>query len=402
MKYVVVLCDGMSDRPLDELKGKTPLEVADKPNMDYVASHGNNGMLKTLYTDLPADSGVANLTVMGYDPHKYYPGRGPLEAMNMDLHLSERDVALRCNTVSERNGVLVDYSAGYITSSESKVLMRLLDRKLGGDKIEFHSGVAYRNLLILRSDYSPCVECQPAHDIVGKKISENMVKPMKPEAKETAELLNRLILDSKKILEGHAVNENRAKEGRNTCNMIWPWGPGRKPKMPSFRSMFGLEGAIISAVDIIKGIGRVAGLDVIDVKGATGYLDTNYEGKADAALKSLEKRDFVYVHLESTDEAGHEGSVEHKIRAIEDIDKRVLGRILDGLDGEYTVGVLPDHATPVSTRTHTDEPVPFAVYSTGKPKRDSVVKYSERDAKKGHYGLREGVEFMRLMTGGAA
>lgn len=400
MKYIVVLCDGMSDRPLRGLGGRTPLEVAEKPGMDYIASHGNSGMLKTIYSDLPRDSGVANLAVLGYDPHEYYPGRGPLEAMNMDVRLRESDVAFRCNTVTERDGVLVDYSAGHITSIESRKLMKCLNGELGNKKVEFHPGVAYRNLLILRSDYSPDVECKQPHDIIGCKIADNMVRAVKPGAEKTAALLNELMVKSKSVLENHPVNVKRAKEGKNTGNMIWPWGPGRKPKIPSFKKLFGLTGSIISAVDIIKGIGRVAGLEVIEVKGATGYLDTNYEGKAKAALKSLKERDFVYVHLESTDEAGHEGSVEHKVKAIEDIDKRVIGRILDGIKGDYAIGVLPDHSTPISVRTHTDEPVPFTVYSTRKPKRDSVRKYSERDARRGYYGLRDGVEFMHIMTDG--
>lgn len=400
MKYIVIVCDGMSDRPLKELGNKTPLDVARKPNMDYIASHGNSGLLKTIYKDLPADSGVANLTVLGYDPHRYYPGRGPLEAMNMNIDLKESDVALRCNTITERDGILVDYSAGQISNEESREIMEYVNEELGNNFVRFYPGIAYRHVLVLKSKYSPHVECHPPHDIVGGRISENLVRPLNPKAEETASLLNRLVSDSKEILEDHPVNAKRVKKGKNPGNMIWPWGPGRRPKMPSFRRMFGAGGSIISAVDIIKGIGRVIGLEVINVPGATGYLDTNYEGKADAALKSIKEKDFVYIHIESTDEAGHEGNIKHKIKAIEDIDKRVIGRIMDKVEGDYTIGVLPDHATPISVRTHTDDPVPFSVYSTKGKKKDFVRVYSERGAKKGHYGIKEGIEFMEIMTKG--
>ncbi|MFH1125539.1 MAG: cofactor-independent phosphoglycerate mutase [Candidatus Altiarchaeota archaeon] len=398
MKYIVVLCDGMSDRPLSELKGKTPLEVANKPNMDHIASHGNSGILQTIYKDLPKDSGVANLTLLGYDPHKYYPGRGPLEAMNMNVNLGVNDVALRCNTITERDGILVDYSAGKITNEESREIIEYVNNELGDKYVSFHPGVAYRHVMVLRSKYSPDVDCKPAHDITGRSIEENLVRPLNSKASETAELLNRVIFKSKEILEDHPINVKRAKQGKSKANMLWPWGPGRKPEMPSFRSMFGVTGSIISAVDIIKGIGRIIGLEVVNVPGATGYLDTNYEGKAEAALKSLKERDFVYIHLESTDESGHEGNIEHKVKAIEDIDKRVIGRILDNIEGDYTIGISPDHATPVSVRTHTDDPVPFTVYSTKGEKKDKVKTYCEKEAKRGYYGLRDGMEFMRIVT----
>jgi len=400
MKYIVVVCDGMSDRPLEKLGGRTPMEAAHKPNMDSIAARGNSGMLQTIYQDLPADSGVANLSLLGYDPHKYYPGRGPLEAMNMNIDLMPGDVALRCNTITEKEGVLVDYSAGHITNEESGELMEYLNEELGDEFVSFHPGISYRHVMVLRMKYSPDVDCQPPHDIVGSKISENLVKPLNDKAVETAQLLNRLILASKDLLEDHPVNARRAKAGKNPANLIWPWGPGRKPNLPSFRRMFGVHGSIISAVDIIKGIGRVAGLNVINVPGATGYLDTNYEGKADAALASLKDGDFVYIHIESTDESGHEGDIKHKVKAIEDIDGKVVGRILEKVGGDFTIGVLPDHATPIAVRTHTDDPVPFAIYSTKREKKDNVKVYSEREAKRGYYGTLDGPKFMRIMTKG--
>lgn len=367
--------------------------------MDLIAEKGCLGVLKTMYTGLPLDSGVANLVVLGYDPHKYYSGRGPLEAANMKLDFGEHDVAFRCNTITEKDGIILDYSAGHITNDESKQMIEYLDEKLGGNRISFHPGVGYRHILLLKEDYSDEVICQPPHDIVGGEIRKNLVKPKSPDGKKTAETLNKLIQESKRMLEDHPVNKRRRTEGKNPANMIWPWGPGRKPSMPSFREKFGVTGSIISAVDIIKGIGVCIGLDVINVPGATGYLDTNYEGKADAAIESLNNKDFVFIHIESTDEAGHEGSIKNKIRAIEDIDKRVLGRILGKIDDvsqDYVISVLPDHATPISVRTHTDDPVPFAIYSS-KKRGDSVKKYTEKDAKKGVYGVREGTEFMKLL-----
>jgi 2,3-bisphosphoglycerate-independent phosphoglycerate mutase len=397
MKYIVVVCDGMSDRPLIELGGRTPMEAAEKPNMDSIAARGNNGILQTIYPDLPADSGVANLTLLGYDPHKYYPGRGPLEAMNMNINLAQADVALRCNTVTVKDGVLADYSAGHITNEESKELMEYLNEELGDEFVSFHPGIAYRHVMVLRSKYSPDVECQPPHNIVGGRISENMVKPLNKKADETAALLNKLILASKDLLDDHPVNAKRVKAGKNPANLIWPWGPGRKPSMPSFRRMFGVHGSIISAVDIVKGIGRVVGLNVINVPGATGYLDTNYKGKADAAIDSLKDNNFVYIHVESTDESGHEGDIEHKVKAIEDIDRLVVGRLLEKIGGDFAIGILPDHSTPIAVRTHTGEPVPFAIYSTTMEKKDNVKVYSEREAKRGFYGKLDGPQFMKVM-----
>lgn len=396
MKYIVILADGMSDRPLGELNGKTPLNVADKPNMDLIAERGTSGLLNTMYPDLPLDSGVANLAILGYDPRKYYPGRGPLEAARLNLKLGEKDIAMRCNLVTEKDEKLDDFSAGHIGNDEAAKLITFVNEKLGTGGVEFYPGVSYRNIIVLRDNYSERLECKPPHDIIGKEIFKNLIKPQSTEARRTAELLNELTLRSRELLGGHEINKRRAGQGKNPANMIWLWGPGRNPKIPSFESMFGIGGSVISAVDIIKGIAQIIGLNPIDVPGATGYIDTNYEGKVDAALKSLKDEDFVFIHLESTDEAGHEGSIEHKVQAIEDIDKRVVGRLMDNLEGDYSIGVLPDHATSISLRTHTDDPVPFSIYSTKKD-GDSVQKYSENDAAKGSYGVRKGTEFMGLL-----
>ncbi|MFH1788551.1 MAG: cofactor-independent phosphoglycerate mutase [Candidatus Altiarchaeota archaeon] len=397
MKYIVVCGDGMSDRPLKELGGKTPLEVAKTPNMDYIAGNGEMGLLKTMLEGLPKDSGVANLAILGYDPLKYYPGRGPLEAANMRIQLKEDDIIVRCNTITVDGNVIVDYSGGHISSAESHELVNYANEKLGGDDIILYPGVAYRHVGVLKNHFSDEISCHPPHDIIGGRVDENMILPVDESAKETADVLNRIMTESKSLLENHPVNQRRVAEGKRPANMLWFWGAGKKPVMPSFRQLFGLSGSIISAVDIIKGIGISAGLEVVDVPGATGYLDTNYEGKADAALKSLERLDFAYVHVESPDESGHEKNIEHKIQAIEDLDKSVIGRILEKIRGDYVIGVLPDHATPISVGTHTDDPVPFAIYSPKNKKNKRGVGYSEENAKKGVLGMKDASTFMKLL-----
>jgi len=401
MKYIVVLGDGMSDRPLKKLDGKTPLEVAKKPNMDFIARNGCCGLLKTLSEDMPLGSDIANLSVLGYDPKRYYTGgRGPLEAASMGIKLDKEDIALRCNLITEKNGILKDYSGGHISTEEARELINFVEKKFGTREIEFHPGVGYRHILVLRSNrYSTAIHCNPPHDIVGKKIVDNLVKPLDESGKETSKLLNKLILESKDILKSHPVNLRRKKNGKLIANMLWFWGAGRKLELPKFKERFGLNGALISAVDLLRGIAVYLGLDVIDVPGATGYLDTDYEGKAERAIKSLETRDFVYIHVEAPDEAGHEGNINKKIKAIEDLDKRLIGKILNSLKGrKFTIAVLPDHATPIEVRTHTTDPVPFAIYSTER-KGDFVESYSEKSAEKGSYGIKEGTEFMRLLLG---
>lgn len=401
MKYIVVLGDGMSDRPLKELGGKTPLEVAKKPNMDFIARNGRCGLLKTLSGDMPLGSDIANLTILGYNPKRYYTGgRGPLEAASMGIKLDKEDIALRCNLITEKNGTLEDYSGGHISTEEAKELINFVEEKFGTQDIEFHPGVSYRHILVLRSDrYSADIQCMPPHDIVGKKIVDNLVKPSSESGRDTADLLNRLILESKNLLKSHPINLNRKKNGRLTANMLWFWGAGKRLELSKFKEKFRLNGALISAVDLLKGIAVYLGLDVIDVPGATGYLDTDYEEKADKAIEALKKRDFVYIHVEAPDEAGHEGNIDKKIKAIEDLDKRLIGRILNSLkSGEFTIAVLPDHATPIEVCTHTLDPVPFAIYSTERG-GDSVKSYSEKSAGKGSYGIKEGIEFMNLLLG---
>jgi len=397
VKYVVVCCDGMSDLPIPKLSGKTPLEAADTPNMDSLAQGGECGLLQTMVSGLPQDSGVANLAILGYDPVKFYPGRGPLEAANMGIVLDSSDVILRCNTVTVEYGVLVDYSGGHISSGESRKLVEYGNEKLGGGPLKIFPGVSYRHVAVLSGDFSADIACKPPHDIIGGKVEDNLIEPIDSRAGETSEKLNGIMLDSKEYLEDHPVNINRIQNGLKPANMLWFWGPGRKPSLPAFREKFGLSGSVISAVDIIKGIGASIGLEVVNVEGATGYLDTNYEGKADAAVESLKSVDFTYIHVESPDESGHERNIEHKIQAIEDIDKRVLGRLLDKLEGDYVIGVLPDHATPISLGTHTGEPVPFLIYSTLREGSRSCESFSEKNSSNGIFGVKGAEEFINLL-----
>ncbi|MBN2250749.1 MAG: cofactor-independent phosphoglycerate mutase [Candidatus Altiarchaeota archaeon] len=400
MKYVVVIGDGMADRPIKDLGYKTPLEAAAKPNMDRIAREGRCGLLKTLSGDMPLGSDVANLSVLGYDPKKYhYGGRGPLEAAAMGIALKEGDIAYRCNLVTEEGGILRDYSGGHISSGEAGILMEHVNEKLGTGNMEFRPGVGYRNLMVLRDssvDWSDIVETAP-HDIVGRSVKGNLLKAGNKEAEPVAEMLNRIMLDSIKMLGEHPINRMRVAEGKLPANMLWFWGGGGKPSMPSFREKYGLKGCMISAVDLLKGIAVYAGLEVINVPGATGYLDTDYAGKAACALSALERCDLAYLHVEAPDEAGHEGNYREKIKAIEAIDEKILGRISRELEGsEHAIALLPDHATPVEARTHTPEPVPFAIYKSSS-EGDAVGTYTEKAAKEGSYGLRQGIEFMDLL-----
>lgn len=333
MKYVVLVGDGMADYPLEALGGKTPLQVAHTPNMDFISAEGKTGIVRTIPDGMYPGSDIANLSILGYDPRKYYTGRGPLEAASMGISLGEGEVAFRCNLVTVKEGVLVDYSAGHISTEEGRVLIKLIDEKLGSKSISFHPGISYRHLLVLKGCEN--VSCVPPHDIVGQPIEENLPSG------ECSGMLKKLMHDSRSILGEY---------------MIWPWGPGKAPHMPSFEGKYGLSGSVISDVNLIKGIGRCAGLQ--------SYLDTNYKGMVDYALSSLENKDFVFVHVEAPDEAGHMGDIEAKIKAIEDFDENVVGTMLDGLSWGYKIMVLPDHPTPISLRVHTPDPVQYAMFST--------------------------------------
>jgi 2,3-bisphosphoglycerate-independent phosphoglycerate mutase len=403
MKYILIVGDGMADYPVPELGNKTPLQAANKPNMDMIATKGRNGLLKTVPDNLTPGSGTAILSVLGYDPIRYYTGRGPFEAAARNIKLYKNDVAYRCNTITEKDSKIVDYSGGHITSIESAQLIEALKTKLEKpDNAEFFAGLGYRHFLIIRNYINDeIVEVTPPHDAIGTEIFDILPKAKTPEAQSTADLLCRMILDSKQVLEDHPVNIARKRSGKRPANMIWPWGGGKTPVMPTFKEKYDVTSAVISAVDLVKGIGVYAKMKIIEVPGATGLYDTNYEGKADYALEALEKYDMVFVHVEAPDEAGHSKDYELKVKTIEDLDKRLLGRLLDGLKEECVVAVLPDHPTPIRIGTHTRDPVPFAVYSPN-VKGDVVKRFDEDSAKKGSFGLIEGEEFMSLFLGKAS
>jgi 2,3-bisphosphoglycerate-independent phosphoglycerate mutase len=378
MKYIVLVGDGMADYPIPELGNKTPLEFADTTNMDTIARRGMSGMANTIPDELPPGSDVANLSLVGYDPSLYYTGRGPLEAGSMGIKLGKDDIAYRCNIVTVKDGVMVDYSSGHISSDESRELMEFLDDKLGNEDITFHAGVSYRHLLV-HTNGSESLKCTPPHDITDKEYEEYLPSG------DSQKIIRDLMEKSKDILENHPVNKKRITNNKRPGNMVWPWGQGRTPDMPTFAEKYGLTGSVISAVDLIKGIGFYSGLDIINVPGATGYLDTNYLGKAEYALDSLKEKDFVWVHVEAPDEASHAGDTKSKIKAIEDFDSKVVGTVLHEIDKsgeEYVLLVLPDHLTPISVRTHVHGAVPFAVCGT-KIKSDAIESYCESSASSG-------------------
>ncbi|MFH1327589.1 MAG: cofactor-independent phosphoglycerate mutase [Candidatus Bathyarchaeota archaeon] len=402
MKYVVIIGDGMADYPLKELNWKTPLQVADHPYMDKITSKGICGTVKTIPSGMDIGTDVAMLSIFGYDPKKHYTGRGPLEAASIGVKLCKTDLAFRCNLITVENKTLVDHSAGHINTDEAKELISCMQKTFAKkQEIDFFTGTSFRHLLVLRgSKYSDKIKCNPPHDVLGQLISKILVKPQNKKSGRTAETLNDMILKSKEILSTHPINLKRKDARKHPGNMIWPWGPGRKLQIPTFREKYKIRGAVISAVDLVKGIGLSAGMDVIRVPGATGYYDTNYEEKADYALKSLGKYDLVVVHVEAPDEASHIGDYNLKIKTIEDLDQRLIGRILEYLENHqtdsYTISVLPDHFTPISKRTHTREPVPFALYSTAFKEGDKVKHFDENSMTKGSLKINKGYQFMPL------
>jgi len=376
MKYIILLGDGMPDYPIDELGGKTPLEYAQTPNMDFIAKNGTVGCVKTIPDGFPPGSDVSNLSILGYDPAKYYTGRAPLEAASIGVKLSPTDVAFRCNLVTlkptDSELIMEDFSAGHISTEEAKELINVLDKKLGTDDIKFYSGVSYRHLMVWKNG-SNNLKLTPPHDISGKGIKSYI--PQGDRANIVIELMN----SSQMVLSNHKINKERKNNGKNPANSIWLWGHGKAPAMPTLKERFNLTGSIIAAVDLMKGIGIYAGLTSVNVPGATGYIDTNYEGKADYALKELENKDFVYLHVEAPDEAAHNGSLENKIKAIEDFDKRVVGRVLEGIKKfkEYRIMVVSDHPSPISIKTHSAENVPFAIYPAKSPLNPPFTKGGE-------------------------
>jgi len=362
----MVLCgDGMADYPIAELKGRTPLQAADTPHLDELAQKGTLGLVRTIPPGLAPGSDVANLSIFGYDPAKHFTGRAPLEAASMGVLLAPQDVAFRCNliTFSQRKGqaFMEDYSAGHISTEEAKEIITDLAKTMDDRAFNFYSGVSYRHLLVWRNgERGLSLKTTPPHDILGKQVSGYL-----PQGEGQKEILD-LMEAAKKILQNHRVNRARVQAGKKPANAIWLWGQGKAPSLQPITKRFGLEGSVISAVDLMKGIGFYAGMEIINVPGATGYLDTNYAGKAEYALREISKKDFVYVHVEAPDEASHNGNLRDKMQAIEDFDGKIVGPILRGLDKyeEFRLLVLPDHPTPLTLKTHTAEPVPFVIFSS--------------------------------------
>ena len=401
MKYVVILGDGMADYTVPQLDNKTPLQYAKKPNIDELAKKSVIGLVKTVPNGIPPGSDAANLSVMGYNPKKYYTGRSPLEAVSMGIELSDTDVALRCNlvTLSEHedyaNKTMIDYSSDEISTEEAKVLIEAVNQALKTETITFYPGISYRHCMVWDNGKTG-LGCTPPHDILEKKITDFLPK-------ESSGLLLDLMIKSYDILSQHPVNIARQQKGLRPANSIWLWGEGKKPMLSSFKEKYSISGSVISAVDLLKGIGICAGLTSIDVEGATGNIHTNFSGKAAAALEALKTDDFVYVHIEAPDECGHRYEVENKPRSIELIDEKVVGPILEGIKafGDYRILVLPDHPTPLSLRTHTSEPVPFILYDSTDEKVSGVTGYDEEQAKTSGVLIDEGYTLMDLFIKGS-
>lgn len=384
MKYLVVLCDGMADYPVEELGGKTPLEAAETPTMNKLAKDAEVGLIKTVADGLKPGSDVANLSVLGYDPNECYTGRSPLEAGSIGIDMKETDVSLRCNlvTLSEEekyeDKTILDYCADDISTDEAKVLIDFLAEKLNNEEFKFYSGVSYRHCLIWNKGTLDIGTLTPPHDITGKPIKEYI-----PTHSNAAKLYE-LMVKSYDLLKDHPVNIARMEKGLRPANSIWLWGEGVRANLVNFRDKFGVKGSMISAVDLLKGIGKFSGMNVVEVEGATGYIDTNFEGKANAAIEEFKNgQDFVYVHVEAPDECGHRNEIENKPKSISIIDKTILGPVTEYLNstGErYKVLVTPDHATPLSLKTHTNDPVPFFIYDS-EIKKNGVDDFNEKTAK---------------------
>ena len=409
MKHIIILGDGMADHAVERLDGKTLLQYADTPYMDMLARKGRTGRLVTVPDGFMPGSEVANTAILGYDLNKVYEGRGPLEAASIGYDMQPDDLALRCNIITLSDGKIINHHGGHLTTEQGDVLIKYLNEKLGNDNIRFITGIQYRHLLIIKGGNKHIV-CAPPHDHPNQEWRPLLVKAEQPQdeqeaaewkkeskltPEETAELVNRLILDSQKLLEAHPFNASREVK----ANSIWPWSGGYRPKMPTLMQMYPQvkTGAVISAVDLIRGIGRYAGLEVIKVPGATGLANTNYEGKAQAALEALKHKDFVFLHIEASDEAGHDGDLELKLRTIENLDHRAVEPIYNKVktwDEPVCIAVMPDHPTPVEIRTHVKEPVPFEIWYPG-IEPDSVQTYDEVSCVQGSYGLLRLQEFMQ-------
>lgn len=404
MKHIIILGDGMADEPIASLGNKTPLQVAHTPNLDKLAKMGRCGILDTIPPSFAPSSEIANLSILGYDLPTVYEGRGALEAASIGVEIAENEMAMRCNLVCIENGILKNHSAGHISTEEADELIRFLQKELGDEQVSFYTGVSYRHVLKLKNGNKNLI-CTPPHDVPGTPVAGLTIKPRSSEAQATTDFLNQLTLKSQQLLDQHPINLKRASQGKDKANSIWVWSPGYKPKMQKMTEIFPIKsGAVISAVDLIKGIGVYAGLRNINVPGATGLYDTNYEGKTQAAIEALREDDFVFLHIEASDEAGHEGDADLKIKTIEYLDQRVVKPILEELitwNEHVTIALLPDHPTPCVLRTHTATPVPFVIYRTGNTP-DNVNTYDEFSCKAGSYGLLKGKEFIEEIFNASA
>lgn len=399
MKHAILIADGMADRPVEELFGKTPLEAAKTPAMDELASMGQVGLCQTVPDHVEPATDVSTLSILGYDPRRYYSGRGFLEAVNIGVDLKEDEIAFRCNLITTEEDRIVDYSAGHISTEEARVLIHHLNKVLGRQGIRFYAGVSYRHLLVVKKSFSPTgkfdVQAAGPHTLIGEEVGTHL-----PQG-EGADLLKDLMAASREALRDHEVNRVRLDLKENPATMIWLWGPGTRGNVPPFKERFGIDGAVISAIDLIKGIGKLVGFDVIKVPGVTGYYDTNYLGKAEYALAALKEKDLVLVHLEATDEAGHKGDLRQKMAAIERFDKLIVATVAKGLrrNKNSRILVMPDHATLVSTRMHVSDPVPFLIYGKDIP-AGRVKAFSEREAKETGFIVEEGHRLMEIFIKG--
>jgi len=397
VKYAIVLIDGSADHPLERMAGLTPLMVARTPTLDELTKAGRCGTLATVPSGMTPDSAVANLAVLGYDPRTTYQGRGVLEAASLGVELGDDDVALRCNLIGVEDGRIADHSAGHISSEEAGQIIDTLKHELSNERVEFHKGVSYRHLVVLRGKgHSPAFECFPPHDHVGRATADMRLRANEPAAEATAQLLNELTAASQPILATHPVNVARRAAGKREAATIWLWAPGRKPSMETMQARFGIRGAVISAVDLIHGLGQYAGMTSIPVEGATGLFDTNYEGKARAALEALENYDLVFVHVEGADEAGHARDLGMKIHCIESIDRRLLTPLREGMERrgwKAVIAALPDHLTPVERGDHVGEPVPVMIRDPDLS-ADEVKSFDEESVQAGLLGAMQISDFV--------
>ena len=419
MKHIIILGDGMADHPVERLGGKTLLQYADKPYMDMLARKGRTGRLITVPEGFPPGSEVANTSIMGYDLNQVYEGRGPLEAASIGYEMSDDDFAIRCNIITLQDGNILTHNGGNLETEDARVLIDCLNEHLGNEQVRFIAGIQYRHLLVIKGGNKHVV-CNPPHDHPNEPwrpllvtaepgwenrhdvyVDVNGGRHERMTGQEMADLLNQLILKSQELLAVHPYNQAKLQRGERPANSIWPWSGGYRPSMQTLQQLHPQvkTGSVISAVDLIRGIGHYAGLNIIEVEGATGLANTNYEGKAQAAIEALRKQDFVFVHVEATDEAGHDGDLELKLRAINYLDHRLIEPIYNEVrtwDEPVCIAILPDHPTPVEMRIHVNEPVPFIIYAPGM-EPDGVLTYDEETCKEGYYGLLCKDEFINAL-----